>query len=94
MQFEFDQTKSESNLDKHGIDFEDIQELWFSQMLVYHTRTKGERRNIGIGRMGGQYRTVIFVQEKDSIGIISARRSTMHERGQYDRYISSQRNNK
>lgn len=34
MPFEFDPNKSESNLEKHGIDFNDAQSLWDDEPLL------------------------------------------------------------
>ena len=89
MQFEYDSHKSSINLNKHGIDFEDIQELWFEDMLTFDVCCKGERRVLGIGRINGEYWTVVFIQKDDTVRIISARRSTKQERSNYDRYINS-----
>lgn len=33
-QFEFDESKSQANLQKHGIDFVDAQELWADPDLI------------------------------------------------------------
>ena len=35
MQFEYDWSKSESNLEKHGIDFEEAQELWAGNTVTF-----------------------------------------------------------
>ena len=43
MQFEYDPNKSDSNLEKHGIDFEEAQELWNDEWrLSALVRRKGE----------------------------------------------------
>lgn len=89
MYFEYDKRKSSANFTKHGIDFEDVQELWFTNMLIYNVRSKGEGRTLGIGRIQGQYWTVVFMQEDEFVRIISARRSTACERSNYDRHINS-----
>ena len=48
--FEFDQTKSDSNLSKHGIDFVEAQKLWNDPMLLeIPAKTEDEPRYIVIG---------------------------------------------
>ena len=47
--FEFDQTKSDSNLSKHGIDFVEAQKLWNDPMLLeIPAKTEDEPRYIVI----------------------------------------------
>lgn len=51
MQFEFDPVKSEANLEKHGIDFWEAQELWEEPHFVIGTAfVVGEKREIVVGR--------------------------------------------
>ena len=84
-QFEYDPAKSEANLEKHGIDFKDVQELWDNYVVTFPVRSKGEARYMALGRMFGEYWTVIVTPREDAIRIISARRSTPEERSMYDR---------
>ena len=45
MEFEYDRSKSERNLEKHGVDFEEAQELWSDPYMVRFTvEYGGERR--------------------------------------------------
>ena len=54
MEFEFDPAKSASNLQKHGIDFTAVQELWQDVMRVeIPARTVDEPRWLVIGQIGG-----------------------------------------
>ena len=51
MVFEFDQQKSISNKEKHGIDFNEAQLLWQDpDFIVIPARTTEERRYVLIGK--------------------------------------------
>ena len=41
MLFEYDPTKSNANLEKHGIDFEEAQDLWLGEVLTLKSNLKG-----------------------------------------------------
>ena len=86
MQFEYDPNKSDSNLEKHGIDFEEAQELWNDEWrLSALVRRKGEERTLLIARYAGSLWTAICVSRDDATRIISVRRSTKEEAKYYDR---------
>jgi uncharacterized protein len=80
MRFEFDPSKSASNLAKHGIDFEAVQAAWADpRHLEVPARTAGEARWALIGRIGARHWTVIFTRRGDRLRIISARRARQEE---------------
>lgn len=84
-QFEFDEGKSASNLDKHGIDFVAAQEIWERPYLEVAANVRGEKRTKTIGRIGGEVFVAIWTLRESSIRIISARKATRREAAQYDR---------
>ena len=52
-EFEFDEAKSQINLDKHGIDFVAAQGLWKdSYLLEIRVNSEGEPRFLLIGKIG------------------------------------------
>ncbi|BFL04315.1 BrnT family toxin [Eggerthella lenta] len=86
MRFEYDPHKSSSNADKHGIDFEEAQELWDDKWrLAARVQRKGEERCLLIARHARSLWTAIYVHRDDAIRIISVRRSTDEEVSYYDR---------
>ena len=89
MQFEYDSNKSESNLDKHGIDFETAKELWDGDTVEFKANVKGESRSKVIGRISGEYWAAIVNVRGGKTRIISVRRATQDERRAYDRYINN-----
>ena len=84
-EFEYDEAKSVSNAEKHGIDFEEVQELWASPHFATPIEFKGGRRYSVVGKVQGAYWTVIATDRGRCIRIISARRSTKKEASYYDR---------
>lgn len=84
IEFEYDQAKSDSNLEKHGIDFTQAQKLWRDeQALIVPARTDVEPRYALIGQCLGKLWTCIFTQRSGRIRIISARRARDGEKEKY-----------
>ena len=80
MKFQYDQTKSASNLNKHGIDFEQAQLLWDDPNFVeLAARSDDEPRSIVIARFNGQYWSAVFTYRDEEIRLISVRRSRKAE---------------
>jgi uncharacterized DUF497 family protein len=83
--FEFDPAKSAANLEKHGIDFEEVQAVWSDPLrLEIPARTFGEARWALIGRIGARHWTVIFTRREDRLRLISARRARKEEVAVYE----------
>ncbi len=83
MEFEYDRRKSNSNKKKHGIDFEEVQELWNDRFVIKvpsKQLANGETRFLYIGLIGTKYWTAITTyREPNLTRIISARRSRKQE---------------
>ncbi|GAB4240128.1 MAG: BrnT family toxin [Ekhidna sp.] len=85
MNFEFDLDKSKANKKKHGIDFEEAQELWKDEnKFVSEAKFVGELRQLLIGKIGIKYWTAVFVIRKNVIRIISVRRARKNEKERYN----------
>lgn len=85
MEFEYDSEKSASNLVKHGIDFEDAQELFEDPRAIrLKARTKGERRYLYIGMAKERLWTAVITYRWLRIRIISVRRARKAERALYE----------
>ena len=85
MKFEFDLTKSLSNKDKHGIDFEEAQALWNDpHLLEIEARSSDEPRFLLIGIIDDKHWSAIVTYRRDKIRIISVRRSRKEEVGLYE----------
>lgn len=88
MEFEWNSDKNKINLKKHGVDFEEAKTVFddiFAIIIddLYHSNI--EQREIIVGQ-SSRYRLlyVVFVEEKNYIRIISARKLTSAERRRYE----------
>jgi uncharacterized DUF497 family protein len=80
MDFEFDLKKSASNKKKHGIDFEEAQELWIDpHLLEIEARPTDEPRFLMIGKIGSKLWSAVVTYRDGKIRIISVRRSRKEE---------------
>jgi uncharacterized DUF497 family protein len=92
MHFEWDEPKSQANLERRGFDFA-FATLIFDGVTVEKEDTRGdygERRVVAIGPADGILLTIVYTDRKDPVGrvirrVISARRSSRHERERYSR---------
>ena len=83
--FEFDEAKSASNRDKHGIDFVEAQGLWDDPMLLeIPAKTSDEPRYLIIGLLNGKHWSAVITYRNTSIRIISVRRSRTEEVALYE----------
>ncbi|PSB14043.1 toxin [filamentous cyanobacterium CCP2] len=80
MEFEFDLRKSHSNLQKHGIDFREAQQLRMDvDRVKISARTEDEARFLVIGRIGGKHWSAVITYRAERIRLISVRRSRTEE---------------
>jgi uncharacterized DUF497 family protein len=80
MEFEFDPIKSNSNEEKHGIDFYEAQALWNDPDLIeIPVITSDEPRFLVIGNISGKYWSGVITYRSEKIRIISVRRSRKEE---------------
>lgn len=85
MEFEFDTTKSESNKEKHGIDFNEAQALWNDlDLMEVPVKTSDEPRFLVLGKIAEKHWSGIITYRSGKIRIISVRRSRKEEVGLYE----------
>jgi len=85
MEFEFDEGKSSSNKMKHGIDFNEAQQLWDDTDLIeVPVRTSDETRFLVIGKIADKYWSGVITYRGDKIRIISVRRARKEEVNIYE----------
>jgi uncharacterized protein len=85
MEFEFDEIKSQSNREKHGIDFVEAQELWEDpQRLEIPARTEDEPRYLAIGKIKEKHWSAVMTYRNEKIRIISVRRARKEEVAIYE----------
>ena len=92
MQFEWDDEKNAINIDKHGIDFEDVVNIFNHPMLTLLDEREdyGEDRWVGIGWVKSLIGVVVYTERYgDVIRIISARKATKNEVRRYEKSIKN-----
>ena len=83
--FEFDDSKSQANLLKHGIHFIDAQALWNDpSLLEIAANTEDEPRYLMIGMIDGKYWSAVITYREINIRLISVRRSRTEEVALYE----------
>lgn len=83
--FEFDESKSQGNLSKHGINFIDAQLLWDDpRLLEIPAKTEDEPRFLVIGLINGKYWSAVLTYRGENIRLISVRRSRTEEAALYE----------
>ncbi len=80
MNFEYDPIKSAANKVKHGIDFEQAQELWNDPLLFrIPSKYEAETRFLFVGKIGQRHWSAITTCRGEAIRIISVRRARKEE---------------
>ncbi|MEM8720378.1 MAG: BrnT family toxin [Cyanobacteria bacterium P01_G01_bin.39] len=85
IEFEWNEQKRLSNIEKHGIDFIKACQI-FNGFTVEFEDTRydyGEDRYIAIGETNRKVITVIYTYRGDAIRLISARQATRYEKDIY-----------
>jgi uncharacterized protein len=81
--FEWDEVKSNANLIKHGISFDDATEVFYGPAIIRRSNRDNEERWIAIGKSNDRVMSVIFTRRNDLIRIISARHPRRNEERAY-----------
>ena len=83
--FQWDPTKRESNLEKHGIDLVRAVRIFEGRVLQRQDtrRDYNELRIVATGEVDDLTLTVVYTLRGKSIRIISARRASRHEAREY-----------
>ena len=79
-EFEYDQSKSKSNLDKHGISFEDAKAIWDDpNLLEIRAKSEDESRFLVIGMIESKHWSAIINYRNQRVRLISVRRARKSE---------------
>lgn len=92
MNFEWDNNKSKSNFEKHGINFNEACEISkYPRLTVRDDRFNyGEQREISIGKISEDIIIVIvYTKRHGNLRLISARKANARERNRYNDYIQT-----
>lgn len=85
-EFEWDENKRLSNVEKHGIDFVDCLDVFLDRdaFIYLSMKPEAETRYVITGRVGKRSISVVFTKRGSLIRLISARSSRRNERRQYE----------
>jgi len=92
MRFEWDGTKNQTNIRKHGIDFTDVVDMFDHPVLTLQDDLAHymEPRWIAVGWLRMFVGVVVYTERRgDVIRIISARKATRYEAALYEKYIQN-----
>lgn len=86
-----DEAKRLSNLDKHGIDFLDVEEVFDGDIVTVEDDRYGygEQRFVTFGVLQGRIVSVTYTDRGDVVRLISIRRATKYEQRTYYAQISN-----
>ena len=78
--FEFDESKSKANKDKHGIDFLEAKTLWEDPYLLeIRAKSDDEERFLLVGKIDDKHWSAVITYRGERIRLISVRRSRKAE---------------
>ena len=90
MYYHYDPDKRESNLNKHGLDFEAARTLIESEQNVTFEDKRfdyREQRFVTLGLLRGRVAVVVTAETEDEVRVISMRWATKHEQDIYFRNL-------
>lgn len=81
MKYEWDESKREINLIKHGVDFECLVDFeWDTAVItVDDRRDYNEQRWVAAGKIDGRLHIVVYTLRSDIIRVISLRKANKRE---------------
>ncbi len=87
MRLTWDENKRRTNLERHGLDFADAEQVFAGPLILFEdTRADyGEQRMIGIGLLDFLVVLIVHVETDEEIRIISMRKADSDETDLYYR---------
>ncbi|MBS9779216.1 MAG: BrnT family toxin [Moraxellaceae bacterium] len=81
MNFIWDENKRLSNIEKHGLDFQDVEQVFNSPLILFEDNRfdYGEQRMVAIGLLSVTVVVVVHVEDDNTIRIISMRKASKPE---------------
>jgi uncharacterized protein len=91
MEFEWDEAKRLANLDKHGIDFLDVEEVFDGDTVTVEDDrySYGEQRFVAFGLLQGRIVAVVYTDRGEAMRLILVRKATKYEQRTYYAQISN-----
>lgn len=89
MHYEWDEQKRLSNLEKHGLDFFDVDTVFEAPHIEVPASHCSEKRFLAIGTLEGRFVTIVYTMRGEVIRVISFRRARHEERDTYQKLYGS-----
>ena len=86
MIYEWDETKRQIDIGKHGIDFTQVEEFEWETAFREPSTREGEIRTFALGYIGNRLHALVYVERGANIRVISLRKAHPKEE---DRYAAS-----
>jgi uncharacterized protein len=86
MVIEWDESKRQTNLEKHGLDFSEAETI-FSQPIITKPdvrRDYQEKRWAALGKLQGMVVYLVYTKRGENVRLISLRRANRKERKRYE----------
>ena len=85
MEYDWDELKLETNLEKHGLDFNSVYGFQWDTAVTRVSERHGESRLLSYGYIGERLHVIIYVIRERKRRIISLRKANARERRDYER---------
>lgn len=79
MKFEWDNSKNESNIEKHGVSFDVVNQFDFNSALEISYDRNGEQRTTAYGLVGNRVYCLVYTYRSTAIRVISLRKANKRE---------------
>lgn len=95
MIYEWDEAKSQTNLEKHGLAFEDAEDVFEGDVITVSDQRKdyGEPRFATLGMLHGRVVFVAHTVRSGKVRIISMRKANEREQKIYEERLAAHRRN-
>ena len=89
MTFEWDEKKRQANLQLHGFDLEDAEQVFESETITMADERfdYGESRYVSFGMLQDLVVAVVYTERNDVLRVISLRKATRNEEKEYYKKI-------
>ena len=84
MEYEWDEAKRRSNLEKHGVDFSAIEAFEWGSAVIQPSYRGGELRYTATGFIGSRLHYLVYTMRGDNRRIISLRKTNSRDRRRYE----------
>ncbi|MGB8013460.1 MAG: BrnT family toxin [Terriglobales bacterium] len=91
MKYEWDEAKNRKNLAKHGLSFEDAEEVFAGPCVTFEDDrfAYGEERLITLGRLAGRLVVIAHAPHDEGTRIISMRKGNRREQKIYQKRLGT-----